>query len=364
MDALLPILCLLIGVALPVGLGAVLVRRVHRQTAAPAAYRAVARRLGLGVDTRGASVNGYLADQRRKLYIGEMMVGHGTDRSTQFRAVLSLTRPLGLGLSIQMRTGRQWFRGEHGHEIQTGHAAFDKHFKVNGDDDERIRALLTDDLRAQIEALGSTNANLLISDHHVRALLHRPLTESDALFALIGQLQQLADTLGQARSQVSPPARMDAQRTVLADLAMQRDLTFEPDWPAISGAINDWPMELCIRREPEGYRAEVTGWLKKPRDMGFRLRRQTEPDGYWSVGQDIQVNDPLFDDNFVIKGFSPLIICKWLNPVARERLSSAADLGDLVANDHFVRITRLALDAGTLREAIDKVAGCLRALEP
>ena len=160
-----------LGVALPVGIGFFLARRVHQQTAAPAAYREVARRLGLEVDTRGASVNGYLVAERRKLYIGEVMVGHGPDRTTQHRAVLSLDRPLGLGVAVRKRTGRSWFRRERGHVIQTGHAEFDKHFRISGDDDERVRALLDDNVRARIEALAAKHPNLLVSDHHVRALL-------------------------------------------------------------------------------------------------------------------------------------------------------------------------------------------------
>jgi hypothetical protein len=99
MDTLFPsVLCLLLGVALPVTIGVILGRRVHQQTAAPAAYRAVARNLGLDVDTRGASVNGYLPTSGQKLYIGEVVVGHGPESSTEHRAVLALSRPLGLGI--------------------------------------------------------------------------------------------------------------------------------------------------------------------------------------------------------------------------------------------------------------------------
>lgn len=364
MDALLPVLCLLLGVALPVALGAVLVLRGMRQTAAPVAYRQVARRLGLDVDTRGASVSGYLARSSRKLYIGEVMVGHGPDRRFQHRAILALERPLGLGIAVRKRMGRNWFRRETGHELQSGDEAFDRKYKINGDDDERVRQLLSDDIRQRIAALGERQANLLVSDHHVRALLHRPATNPDELFGLITEMGALADALLAARSRVSAPSRLQALHGLFADLASERGLTLDPQWPALHGQLGEHRIELAIRREADGYRAAITGWLREPLDLGFRLRRQVRPDGYWSVGQDIQVNDEAFDAAFVIKGYDPDTVRERLSGSCRRHLLGLSELGELVVDDHTLRISRLALDAGTLRDALDRAAACLRSIEP
>jgi hypothetical protein len=364
MDTLFPsVLCLLLGVALPVTIGVILGRRVHQQTAAPAAYRAVARNLGLDVDTRGASVNGYLPTSGQKLYIGEVVVGHGPESSTEHRAVLALSRPLGLGLAVRKQTGHPWLRRARGHHISIGEEAFDKKFHVTGDDDERVRELLTPEIRERLQTLGAAHPNLLISDHHVRVLLAKPITEAEALAGFIDTLVQLTDALSIARQRIPPPKRLDAQLMLFADLATERGLTFEPAWPALSGAINGHTIEVVVGRDEEGYRATVTGRLRNPRKMGFRLRRQIEPDGYWSTGQDIQVNDSTFDDAFVIKGYSPDTVRRWLTPRARQRLLSLSDLGELVADDHIVRVAHLALDASSLRDAIDRVLASLSALE-
>ena len=344
-------------------IGVILGRRVHQQTAAPAAYRAVARNLGLDVDTRGASVNGYLPSSGRKLYIGEVVVGHGPESTTEHRAVLSLSRPLGLGLAVRKQTGSRWFRRARGHHIDIGEESFDKLFDVTGDDSERVRELLTEDIRQRIQALGTAYPNLLVSDHHVRVLLTKPITEAEALAAFIDTLTQLADALSASRQRVSPPKRLEAQVTLFGDVATERGLTFEPAWPAVSGTINGHDIELVIGRTDDGYRATATGRLRTPRKMGFRLRRQIEPDGYWSTGQDIQVNDAPFDEAFVIKGYAPDTVRRWLNPRAQRHLMALADLGDLVADDHIVRVSGLSLDGASLRDALDRVLDSLSALE-
>ena len=71
MDSLLYFVCLLVGVALPVGFLWLIGRRAWRQLQVAEAYRIVARSLGLLVDTRGVSVHGHI-DGATHIPMGEI----------------------------------------------------------------------------------------------------------------------------------------------------------------------------------------------------------------------------------------------------------------------------------------------------
>ena len=81
--------------------------------------------------------------------------------------------------------------------------------------------------------------------------------------------------------------------------------------------------------------------------------RQEGPDGYWSVGQDIQVGAPDFDERFVLKGWDPAAVVEMLTPEVRERLLELSSLGELTVDDHHIQVRGLPLEASTLREVIE-----------
>ena len=59
-----------------------------------------------------------------------------------------------------------------------------------------------------------------------------------------------------------------------------------------------------------GYGSELRVGFQELRRFGLRLKPQLGPDGYSSVGQDIQVGDEPFDRAFVIKGYDPAAVRK------------------------------------------------------
>src|SRR5690349_9958453 len=108
-------------------------RRGMRQLQIASTYGDVARELGLDVDTRGVSLQGHLGDQR--LWVGEVMVGHGPDRRMVCWGVLDLERPLGLGLLMRRRgLSERLFRRPRGVRITPVDPDLDRHVEIHGDD--------------------------------------------------------------------------------------------------------------------------------------------------------------------------------------------------------------------------------------
>ncbi len=312
-------LCLLIGVALPLGLFYVAGRRAWRQLAVAEAYRVVARSLGLSVDTRGVSVHGHL--DGRRLYVGEVLVGHGRDRRIEHRGLISLSRPLGLGLLIRRRSSRSWLRRRaRAARVRTADEEFDQLFEVFGDDEARVRTLLDGQVQAAIIAFAHRWPDVMVTDHHVRIVAKRAEASPGDLGALVEGMRRLADLLVTRRREVPvPDALLDVAPSWEA-LGLDLGVAFDPWLPALHGPIDGREVQLTARREAEGFRSELIIALHPPRDLGLLLQPQTLPDGYWSVGQDIQVDEAAFDSAFVIKGYDPSAVRRLLNDEVRRGL--------------------------------------------
>ncbi|MBW1877321.1 MAG: hypothetical protein JRI25_07910 [Deltaproteobacteria bacterium] len=352
MDAVLPVICLLLGIALPVGVLYLVARRAWRQLAVADAYRIVARSLGLSVDTRGLSLHGHLRD--RRLYIGEVMEGHGTERRIQFRGILALERPLGLGLLVRRRAARGWLRRRaRASAVRTKEGTFAHQFEVFGDDEARVHDTLDEDVVAAILAFAHRWPNLTITDHHIRVLLKQPEASALGLGDLVDAVQDLADNLMRSRRVVAPPDALAPLIDPWSALGKEIGLKIEPCFPSLVGTLEERQVLAVPRREWDGYAVEVVVRFAEHRPLGFLLRPQVEPNGYWSVGQDIQVGDPDFDRGFVIKGYDPSAVRRLLSDEVRHAILRLAQDGRLhvEATDRELRIRRVPLDA----ESIGKV---------
>ena len=344
------------GRCAPVTLLWLVARRAWRQLAVADAYRLVARGLGLQVDTRGVSVSGHL--DGRRMYVGAVLVGHGTHRSSEYRGILTLARPLGLGLLIRPRKSRRWLRRRaRAEKVQTTDERFDRLFEVFGDDEQRIRTLLDSSLLATIIAFAERWPELVITDHHIRVALRRPESTAADLGALVDGIRRLADALVKHRRDVEPAHDLGSSVATWESLANTLGLEVEPWFPGLAGTFEGRSVVVTPRREESGFASQIVVGLKDHRDLGFRLTPQTRPDGYWSVGQDIQVRDPEFDTRFVIKGYDPNAIRTLLGQDARARLLSLAGRGMNVDMDDLrLRVRQGPLDhddiASALRDAV------------
>lgn len=351
MDALSSLLCLLTGTALPTGAAFLLVRRATRQLAVSETYASVSRELGLDVDTRGLSLRGHLGEQR--LWVGEVMVGYGPDRRTMCWGVLDLERPLGLGLLLRRRgVSDRWFRRPRGPRVQLPNDPLERFVEIHGDEPDRVLALLDTTLREALLAALRRWKDVVVTDTSVRIHLPHPLARAEELRELVATLRSLAGALSAARRSVPPPSPLHGRSEAWRRLAERLGLVYEPAFPGVAGELDGRPVRVTPIRAGEGYSAELRLGFKPHRRTGLRLRHQEEPDGYWSVGQDIQVDDEPFDRAFVVKGWDPDFVRELLAPPVRQGLVALHGLGRLDLDDLRLHLGGLPVDPERLEPVL------------
>jgi hypothetical protein len=331
-DAVTSILCLLLGSAIPLLALFMFARRGMRQLQIATTYGDVARELGLDVDTRGVSLQGHLGDQR--LWVGEVMVGHGPDRRMVCWGVLDLERPLGLGFVLRRRGfSERLFRRPRGVRITPVDPDLDRQVEIHGDDPLLVRGLLDGEVCEVTGQMLARWRDLVITDQSVRVSLSQPPSRVDELRDLVAGMRTLAAALSTARRALEPPAGLRLQSDAWRRLADRLDLSFEPAYPSLEGELDGRPVRITPVRTADGYGAELHLGFRAHRRTGLRLRPQVEPDGYWSVGQDIQVGDPAFDAAFVVKGYDPEQVRELLSAPVREGMLALAGTGRLDVDD-------------------------------
>ena len=315
-------------------------RRGWRQLAVAEAYHDVARRLGLPVDTRGVSLQGHLGVQR--IWVGEVMVGHGPDRRMVCWGVLDHERPLGLGLRMRRRPSywphllrRRWEQDQ----------PLERLLDLESDEPTSARALLErEEVRQCLRATLARWREVVVTDDHVQVLLAEPLSRTEDLQALVDDMRALSGALVEARESVPPPGALQAQLAAWSSLADAHGLEVEASYPAAAGAVDGRRIRVWPASADRGFAAEVRVVFRPHRPMGLKVTPQLGPDGYWSVGQDIQVGDAPFDSTFVIKGWDPEAVRDLLNHDAREHLLALHAHGQLEVDD--VRLHLRGVRAG------------------
>lgn len=353
MDAVLPVLCLAAGVLLTLGVLAVLTRRALRQLAVVNTYREVARRLQLWADTRGLSVHGRLAG--RRLWIGEVMLGFGAGRTSEVRGVVELLRPLGLGLYLHPRGRRgRWFSRASAPERGSGDLRLDRVFHVHADEIAGVKAVLTPKVRAAITHLHAGWPEVEVTDSEVRVSLRAPEASEGRLLALVEAMTAVASALEEARRELPVPSALSAAVAVFEEVAERLSLATDLALPAIYGVWASRQMEIVPVRTAGGFRAQLFLAFAEHPPTGIRLTPQAAPDGYWSVGQDIQLGHPRFDAAFVVKGWDPPGIRGLLSDPTRSALLALAELGTLDLEDRGLTLSEVPIDAIRLSEALER----------
>lgn len=361
MDTLIPVLCLLSGVVLTLGTIGLALKRGVRQLAVASAYREVARDLGLQIDTRGVSVRGHLGD--RRIWIGEVLEAEGLDRRVEVRGVLTLKRPLALGLQVRRRgrTDRLWSRGR-APEVRLGEPDLDRILHVHGDDPERVRALFVPAVRESLRLLAARWPDLVLTDDELQVWLRQPADDPTELAELVDAMVRSVEAMEEARREVPAAHGLEADVTAWGPVADALSLDLEPWLPAMTGLVEGHRVLVAAQREADGYAATLRLWFNPHPELGLLLRPQVEPDGYWSVGQDIQVGDAEFDAAFVVKGYDPSAVCARLSEGARKRLLELTRLGTLVVDDQGLLLRGMPLDPKQVTDAIRRAAAAARAI--
>jgi hypothetical protein len=360
-DALTSLLCLLVGSSLPLGAGFLLVRRGMRQLQVATAYGDVARELGLDVDTRGVSLQGHLGEQR--LWVGEVMVGHGPERKMLCWGVLDFERPLGFGLWLRRKgLSARLFRRPRGVRITPFDADLDRRVEVHGDEPDRVQMLLDREVCESVRQLLARWRDLEITDQSVRIYLTQPLARPEDLRELVTGMHALARALSESRGRLEPPSPLAPQAEVWKGLAGRLGLDFEPAFPGVAGVLDGRSVRVTPVRRAEGYSAELRLGFRPHHKTGLQLRPQVAPDGYWSVGQDIQIGDSTFDASFVVKGYDPEYVRELLSQPVREGLMALHAVGELDLDDLRLYLGGLPLEPAALEPIVVQAARTAAAL--
>jgi hypothetical protein len=361
LDALTSLVCLLVGSAIPLLALFFIVRRGVRQLQVATAYGEVARELGLDVDTRGVSLQGHVGEQR--LWVGEVMVGHGPERRMACWGVLDLERPLGLGLLIRRRgLSERLFRRSRGVKVQAVDPELERLVEISGDDPERVRQLLDDRVREVLGIVLTRWRDLVITDQSIRIYLKQPLSRTPDLRDLVYGMRSLAAELSAARRRIAPPPALAARMGDWRSLAARLGLELEEAFPGVAGELDGRPIRVTPLRTGDGYAAELRLGFRAHRRTGLRLRPQVEPDGYWSVGQDIQLGDPAFDQAFVVKGDDPEGVRELLSAQVREGLMAMNATGRIDVDDLRLHIGGLLAEAEALEPVVVQAARTAEAM--
>ena len=323
-----------------------------RQFQVAEAYADVSRQLGLDVDTRGLSLQGYIAKQR--VWIGTVMVGHGPERKEVNWGVMDLPRPMAMGVLVRRRgLAARMLRRSGAPSGTTGDAELDRLFEIQGDSPDHTRALFTPKVRAALNLLVERWKEVAITDRGVRVYLARAENTPGRLRDLVDAMYRLTRLLDEARASLPAPERLANLNDEWLALIQSHGLELDRTGPTAHGIIQGTQVQITPRRTATGYDATLRMWFPTPGKTGIQIRPQTRPDGYWSVGQDIQVGRDQFDDAFVIKGWDPERIRIMLDESARAALIAIAEHGQPEIDDQRLCVQGLPLCTSTIQQVLN-----------
>ncbi len=347
------LLCLLLGVLLPVFALGFAASRGFRPMAAASAYRNVAWRLGLEADTRGTSMRGHLED--RRLFVGEVVDQEEDRRRLSLVAILDLATPLGLGLVMRKR-GRRRFRRSRAPSLPTGDRKLDELVELRAFEPERAAALFSGDVRDAVSRLLKLGIDLEITDLWVRVRLRRPPSSEAVLRSLVDALRQTVLALEGSRVAIGPSPALAERASVWTDLAERLGLTLLPAYPALAGTRDERPVRVCATRTDDGFSADVSLGFRPHTPTGLTIVGRVSTAAASVVGQDITAGDPAFDGAFVVQAWDPGAVRQKLDGDVRAALLTLIERGEVEVSDRALIVRGVAVDV----DALDR---CVRAAE-
>lgn len=356
------LLCLLTGILLPFLVLGLAVRRGLRPMAAASAYRNVAWKLGLEADTRGVSLQGYV--DRRRLFVGEVVDHDGRRRRVQVRAVVDLDVPLGVGLWVRPRQQRRLRlrRRAPTTSLQLGEPALDEALEVRAFEADVARGLFDDEVRGALADLVEHYRDVEITDHWVRVHLSRHPSSDRALLALVDALKRMAVALERARQTLDPPEAMARLVPAWQGLAERLQLQLLPALPCVTGTVDGRAIRITPVRREDDWCADVRLVFADHTALGLQLAPQRAEMDRWSIGQDIEVDDPAFDDAFIIKGFDPRTIRAALGPDVRAALLALQGRASVRVDDVVLQLEDAPVDADVLASLVGDALQAAHAL--
>lgn len=343
------LLCLLLGLLIPVLALGFAASRGFRPMAAASAYRNVAWRLGLDADTRGTSMRGHLED--RRLFVGEVVDEEDGRRRRSVVAILDLATPLGLGLVMRKRD-RRGFRRTRAPSLPTGDRKLDELVELRAFEPERAGALFNGDVRDTVRRLLKLGTDVEITDLWVRVRLRRPPSSEAVLRSLVDALRQTVLTLEASRVAIGPSPALAERASVWAELAQRLGLVEDPAYPALAGVREERPVRVVATRTDDGFSADVQVGFRPHPPTGLTIVGRDESAAASLVGQDITLGDRTFDDVFVVQGWDPGAVRRKLDADVRSALLALTTRGEVEVSDRALVVRGVSVDTDALDASV------------
>jgi hypothetical protein len=351
----------LMMVVLPLGLFGGVIALVVRWAAQQRRLRAqawggVAQRLGLqyGNDV----ISGYRHGRPVRLAV----VVRGSGKNQQSFTVASSMLPMPLDVGFAMRAHgffEDLFRG--GRDIPIGDPVFDQRFMIQGDEDHRVRALLTPSLRHLLLTQLAPNTTFSLSDQGMVVETRGVTSHAPWLEWALELVARTTLEMERARPSVPVATPLAPYANAWARYAQARGLqgmnTPLCMWGSIEGANVS---AFAVRTANLCYALEVQVRLASPLGLGLMVKPQHTFDRLAAFfgAQDHELGDPAFDEAFVIKVQDTARVGEVLDaPVRAALLGLHHGLGPLTLTDEgmSVRLPSVPRDPAAIPRALGQL---------
>lgn len=352
MSSLSTLGCVALALLLPLLTIGFLMRRGIHQWIAPNVYRGVSEQLGLQADTRGNNLHGHLSG--RPLWIGEVKLGGGRNKSTVLCGILGWRIPLGLGLECQtIGKGHRWTRRQRKGFLTIEDKELNEQITLRGHHGPRTSQLFNPPVATALKGLLEEWPEVVLNDQAITIYFHDTILSKQRLLHLIESLTHVADAIEQSRRQIGIPSELSPFLESWTQFASDEDLSCDANIPSVSGKYQNHRLLVVPHRVGDQFQGEIRLFLPHHRPLGLHLLPRESYLGDIPLGQDISVGDPEFDNTFVIKGYNRTAIIELLSPKIRPVLLRLQQCGSVELDDICFRLHQTDLHIGTIRTCIE-----------
>ena len=282
------------------------------------------------------------------IYVGvrTYTTGSGKNRQTHYYTYIDVVFDVALkrGLRARRADGVSKFFGDvfGQRDIQVGHEAFDRDFRIDGHDPAQIAGLLRDN-----EVIGHLQGNygpfrIEVDDYRVRIEASGTHTEASVLGPLLGPAVGLYRAVLRTWSALPPSVEEARVGETWQRVSERLGLTYRARGMVAQGHTDQVGVRAEVTILEKSWATVVSATFDPPLGVGLELSREGLLSSFGKMlgGQDIELGDPAFDRHFIVKGRDPDRVKLILEPDARAILLALDQSGgNLEVSDRAVTMT-------------------------
>lgn len=249
-------------------------------------------------------------------------------------------------------------------DIQMGDPEFDKAFTIKGDEPDRVRALLTPDVRQVILSLTATDFELTDAEYSMGYRLSLVTETSTRMAHELREAVGVARALGARASALPPAAALLAHHEAWTAYARTQQ-GFEggstPLW--MQGKLGKaWVLARASRNRANDFSLELAARLERPLEVRLRVEPQRSLLDGLVGGVDQKTGDARFDEVFDVTQAATSV--HLLNDELRRNLLDLSRLGPVTLFDSQLTVrTPATLPPGQLPGILEQLCAALAILE-